>query len=97
MLLKDAFGGGTLLDLVVSNPPADPLDGRPGMYCVGVMEQALPKKGKLPEIAKERITKTNRVSIGAMIIWSNGPTSAPNISHFFAGDMDQKSEQLILN
>jgi hypothetical protein len=79
-------------ELLQANPPwgARTADGRPGMYCVSVQQKVFPYP-KLPVIVKERITKTNRVSIAAVIMWGDGK-SRPQVSHYFAGDLDETNE-----
>lgn len=79
-------------DLLKTNPPEDPEDGRPGMYCIGVMEQTFPYASKLPMIIPEGVTKTNKVSIAAMIMWDNGAGKPPRCSHYFAGDASDRPE-----
>lgn len=98
----------SLEQLLEKNPPTidDGVESDsdvPGMYCIGVMEECLDGKGEIMagtpsggarvQIVPERVTKTNRVSIAAAILW----ITPIRCSHYFAGDAHQLVEQAVLD
>ncbi|MCJ1434524.1 hypothetical protein MMC27_003893 [Xylographa pallens] len=87
-------------DLLKYNPPnsTQPPDGRPGMYCIGVLQATFVLPGLVGVVPNSGVTATNRVSIAAAIMWSN-QTSAdnpPRCSHYFAGDLEDNFEQKVV-
>lgn len=76
------------LDLVKLNPPA--VIGHPGIYCVASDRAVLGGKPGAVEVINKGITPTNKASIAAMVIWSDG-----TLSHYFAGDADYVVEKKI--
>ena len=87
-------------DLLKNNPPnsTNPADGRPGMYCIGVLQTTF----KLPDIVEivpnSGVTGTNRVSIAAAILWPDQTNAdlPPRCSHYFAGDLEDDFEQYVV-
>ncbi|KAK6524174.1 hypothetical protein TWF694_005834 [Orbilia ellipsospora] len=88
-------------DLLKNNPPnsTQPADGRPGMYCIGVLETTFDLPGIVGIVPSSGVTKTNRVSIAAAIMWPSkvNADSPPRCSHYFAGDLEDNFEQKVVN
>ncbi|KAF3906714.1 hypothetical protein AA313_de0200109 [Arthrobotrys entomopaga] len=88
-------------DLLKNNPPnsTQAADGRPGMYCIGVLQKTFALPGVVDIVPSSGVTKTNRVSIAAAILWPSkvSADSPPRCSHYFAGDLEDNFEQQVIN
>jgi len=88
-------------DLLKLNPPnsTGTPDKRPGMYCIGVLEETFNLPGVVEIVIDPGVTGTNRVSIAAAIMWEDktSPDNPPRISHYFAGDLEDVCEQKVVN
>ncbi|KAH0538452.1 hypothetical protein FGG08_004950 [Glutinoglossum americanum] len=75
---------GSPAELRASNSNSD----LPTMSCIACMGEIM---GKPAKTASESVAKTSQYSIVAIIQWESG-----RISHYFGGDADQATEQLVV-
>lgn len=80
--------------LLWANPPTlgdtKTYDCLPGMYCIGAMQHLLGEVGT----QQQEPTAGNMSSIACLIIWKSGGNGV-QVSHYFAGDADEKFEKRI--